>query len=519
MNNILDIFNKYYIFIFIIVIFLNNLIPKKIRGLFLLVISLLFTYFMSFKLIIYMIITILSIYLSALIIDNINDKKNSVTDKEIKKIYIKRKKLVFIICIAINILFLFIFKYLKFFTINTNHILSLFHIDYQFEVMKLIAPIGISFYTLKALSYLVDVYREKIKASKNFIKVSLFISFFPEVIEGPISRFENIHYLSDGNKIKYRNLCFGLQRVTFGLFKKMVIADRIHIAVKQIFDNYNSVSGITIFIGALFYTIMLYMEFSSMMDIVLGIFEILGIKAEENFRQPFFSKTISEFWTRWHITLGQFFKDYIYYPITMSKKIKRLTLKLRKKLGSYYGPLIGGSIALFAVWFLNGLWHGAGYTYILFGMYHFMLIFLENLLKNPLEKLYKKVNFNQKFYRVFQSLKVFILVIFGELIFLSTDLNNLFVMIKKLFTNLYFDKNMYALLSLDILDYIVLILALLLVFVVSIYKEKNINIREKISNQNIFVRWAIYYLLIFAIIILGAYGSNYSPVEAIYRDF
>lgn len=525
MNNMLDIFNKYYNFIFIIVIFLNNLIPKKIRGLFLLVISLLFIYLMSFKLIIYLLITILSIYISAIIIDNINNKKNTLSKvenyKKLKKIYIKRKKLVLIVCILINVSFLFIFKYLKFFTITTNNILSLFNVNYQFEILKIIAPIGISFYTLKALSYLFDVYEEKIKASKNFVKVALFISYFPQIIEGPISRFENIHTLSDGNKITYNNLCFGMQRIAFGLFKKMVIADRINIAVKQVFENYDSLSGITIFVGALFYTIMLYMEFTSAMDIVIGISEILGVKIEENFRQPFFSKNISEFWTRWHISLGKWFKDYIYYPITMSKKIKKLTLKLRKKLGLYYGSLIGGSIALFVVWLLNGLWHGAGYTFLLFGMYHFILIFIENLSKPMINKLYNKINFNKenKLYRIFQSLKVCILVIFGELIFLSPNIKALTIMVKKMFTNFYLDKNLFSILSLDILDYIVLLVALIIVFIISFCKEKNINIRENISKKNIFIRWTIFYILIFSIIIFGAYGSFYQPVEAIYADF
>ena len=199
-------------------------------------------------------------------------------------------------------------------------------------------------------------------------------------MEGPITKYsDTANSLYEGNKVTYNSFCFGYQRVLYGYLKKIVISDRLNILVQTIFNGYTSYSGTAIFLGAVAYTIMLYMEFSGTMDVVIGIGEMFGVKITENFRQPFFSKNISEFWMRWHISLGTWFKDYIFYPVSLSKPMKKLTLKARKVLGNHGGALISGAVALFCVWFLNGLWHGAGWPFLLFGMYHFLLIVIGNI--------------------------------------------------------------------------------------------------------------------------------------------
>ena len=525
----LGIFNKFYNFFFLLVALFYNIFPKKIRPIVLLLISLLFFYLMSFKLIIYLIFTIASIYCGALLIDKIEKKKKNVLEtadsenkKKIKRIYQRRKKIALIVCILFNFGFLFLFKYLKFFTINANHILELLKFEHQFSVIQLMAPIGISFYTLQALSYLFDVYNGKVEADKNFFRVALFISFFPQIMEGPMARYaDTAEDLYKGNKITYTNLTFGLQRILWGIFKKVVIADRVNILVKTVFNDYSTYSGPVCFLGALGYTIMLYMEFSSTMDIVIGTGTIFGVKIPENFRQPFFSKNISEFWTRWHISLGLWFKDYIYYPISLSKPMKKLTIKARKVVGNHFGPLISGTIALFVVWFLNGLWHGAGWTFLMFGMYHFVLIFLGNLLEPFIEIIScrMKINRENKLYRIFRSIKVGFLVVLGELIFRAPTVKVALAMLKKIITNFSFKASEIAGLGLDIPDYLILAIALIVVFIISLLKEKNINICEELSNKKIVTRWLILYLLIFAIIIFGAYGAGYQPVDPIYADF
>jgi len=525
----LEVFSKYYNYLFLIVVVFYNLFPKKIRSFVLLLVSFLFFYILSSKLIIYLLITILTVYASALWISKIGAERKlalkeaaSGEKKAVKEKFKKRKRFVLLGCILINVAFLFVFKYLKFFTINTNTILTGLHIDFRFQVLKIIAPIGISFYSLQALSYLFDVYNEKIDADKNIVRVALFISFFPQIMEGPIARYEDTaRQLYQGNKITYHNFCFGIQRILWGLFKKMLIADRLNILVKTVFSDYASFSGPVIFLGAAGYTLMLYMEFSGAIDVVIGIGEMFGVRVPENFRQPFFSKNISEFWARWHISLGAWFKEYIYYPISLSKPMKKLTTKARKLFGNHFGPLLSGTIALFVVWSLNGLWHGAGWTFILFGMYHFVLISLGNMTQPMINSFCTKhkLDRSNRVYRIFQSVKVTILVIFGELIFRADSVGAAMEMFTRIATNFQVKASEFSCLGIDLPDFIVLLAALLVVFVVGLLKERNLHIREEISKKHIVIRWIIFYVLIFSILIFGAYGSGYEPVDPIYADF
>lgn len=523
-----EFLSRNYNYVFLLCIIFYNFFPKKIRPLVLLISSLLMFGLMSKWLIIFLLLTITSIYFSTIKMSKLEVKKKEVLSeaseedkRSIKDSFKKKKRKVLILCLLFNISFLFIFKYLKFFTINTNYLLNLFNISYEFSIIKLIAPIGISFYTLQALSYLFDVYNNKQEADKNYFKVALFMSFFPSIMEGPITRYsDTAEDLYKGEKITYESLCYGLQRILWGLFKKMIIADRLNILVKTVFSGYENFSGPIIFLGALSYTIMLYMDFSGAMDVVLGIGDIFKVKVPENFKQPFFSKNISEFWTRWHISLGTWFKDYIYYPVSLSKPMKNLTLKLKKHLGNHYGPLLSGTIALLIVWLLNGLWHGAGWTYILFGLYHFIMISIGNILRPKFTKLYTKLNISKsKVLVFFQIIKTSFFVIIGELIFNSTTINQAFNMIKKIFTNFNFNSKELFSLGLDLPDYFILIISLIVILIVSIKKEKNINLRDQLAKKNIVVRWIILYILIFSILIFGAFGPGYQPVDPMYADF
>ena len=523
-----SVLSKYYNYFFLIVILFYNLFPKKVRPYVLLLSSLLFFYLLSGWRVLFIVITIITIYLSTLWMEKIDDKKNielsncnSDDKKSIKEKYKRKKRLVLILCLLINVSFLFVFKYLKFFTININLLLNLFNAGYEFSILRLIAPIGISFYTLQALSYLFDVYNGKIEADKNFFRVALFMSFFPSIMEGPITRYsDTAENLFEGNKITYQNLCFGLQRLLWGLFKKIVIADRLNILVKTVFSGYIEYSGPVIFLGALSYTIMLYMDFSGAMDVVCGIGNIFNVNVPENFKQPFFSKNISEFWTRWHISLGTWFKDYIYYPTSLSKPMKKMTIKLRKVLGNHYGPLLSGTVALLVVWLLNGLWHGAGWTYILFGLYHFVMISIGNITRTPFNKLYVKLNIqNSKILKGLQIIKTVFLVILGELIFRAETVGSAFTMLGKIFTSFKVNSWEIPSLGLDVPDLFILIIALIAILIVSILREKGISVREKLATKNIVFRWFIYYLLIFSIIIFGAFGPGYAPVDPIYADF
>jgi len=526
----LSYFNRVYIFLFLpLFILIYNITPKKYRYLVLMAASFLFFFMISNKLIFFLILSILSVYLCGLLLDRIEDKKDETLktakqeDKKIiKNKYKSKKKRVLILTIIFNVSFLFFFKYLNFFANNANILFKWLNIKYSFQILKHVAPIGISFYTMEALGYIIDVYNGKIKAEKKILKLALFLSFFPQIMEGPIARYSDTsNDLYAGTKTTYKDFCFGYQRILWGVFKKLVIANRINILVKIIFNEYMNYSGSSVALGVIGYTVMLYMEFSGTMDVVIGSAEIFGVKIPENFRQPFFSKNISEFWTRWHISLGLWFKDYIFYPVSLSKNMRNLTAKARKKLGNHFGPLISGSIALFTVWILNGLWHGAGWTFLFFGMYHFFMILMGNIFEPTVINICNKLHINRKnvFYRVFQSVKMTILVFIGELFFRAPTMKVAFAMLHRIFTKFDIKNGEVLSLGLDIKDYGILIISIIIVFVIGLLKEKGNNIREDISNKHIVIRWLIYYALIVAIIIFGAYGAEYVPVDPIYADF
>lgn len=529
----LSYFNRVYLYMILpALIVVYNLLPKKIKPIVLLLASFIFFWLFSQKLLIFLIISIISIYLAGLYMNKLEEEKEKELKrvkkelkKEIKTKYKSKKKLVLLLAILLNVSFLIFFKYMPFLKMNGNLLLKALHIKYTFKIVKHIAPIGISFYTLEAISYLVDVYNEKIKADKNIIRLALFLSFLPQIMEGPIARYsDTAEALYEGKKVTYKNFCFGYQRIFYGVVKKSVIANRLNFMVKLIFDNYASYSAIANIFAIVGYTLMLYMEFSGTMDIVIGSGEIFGVKIPENFRQPFFAKNISEFWTRWHITLGTWFKDYIFYPVSLSKPVKKLTLKLRKVFGNRTGAVLSGSVALFAVWFLNGLWHGAGYTFLFFGLYHFTMIFFGGLFEPLIAKICKKTHINRKnkIYRVFQSVKMTILVFIGELFFRAPDLKTAFGMLKIIFTKFTlkpFKNGELLQLGLDIYDYIIVIIFTILILIIGLIKERKIEIREEISKKHIVIRWLIYYALIMSIIIFGAYGIGYVPVDPIYADF
>lgn len=324
--------------------------------------------------------------------------------------------------------------------------------------------------------------------------------------------------------MKWENMTFGMQRILFGLMKKIVVADRLNLFIENVFTNYGDYDGFVIAVASVGYTVQLYMDFSGTMDLVIGSGQILGIRLPENFQRPFFSRTISEFWQRWHITLGTWFKDYIFFPLSMSKPLKKLTSRARKKLGNHFGPLTAGAVALFCVWFCNGLWHGAGWHYIFFGMYHFVLILCGSMSEPFVIKLTGKLHIKRDSlpYGLIQMLRTTVVVCIGELFFRANGLKAGLSMFKKIMTEFNFEtvKNGALFdLGMDGYDYLVIIFALLLILVVGIIQEKGNSVREIIARRNIVIRFAFYYGVILFIVIFGAYGKGYVPVDPIYAGF
>lgn len=390
-------------------------------------------------------------------------------------------------------------------------------------VFKFAAPIGISFFTMQMIAYLVDIHRDTIKADRNFVRVALFFAFFPQIIEGPIVRYtQTAEQVYNVRSMTYDNLVFGLQRILYGMFKKLVVADRLNAMIGIIFTKYTEFDGSVVLIGAIAYTIQLYMEFSGSLDAVIGVSQILGVKMPENFRQPFASRTISEFWQRWHITLGTFFKDYVFYPVSLSQPMKKLTTKARDKMGMTYGPLMSSAVALFIVWVFNGLWHGPEYSYLFFGLYHFVFILLETVLSPISQKIATKINTQVFWYRSMQRVRTVFIVIIGELFFRAATLQDGQQMFSHMLNHFTFNTELSELLKrlkISVADIVVVIVAVIIVTIISHFKEKDKNIRGTIATMPMMWRWLFWYSVIVAIMLFGAYGGHYAPVDPIYANF
>ena len=365
--------------------FFYSIVPLKHKWKVLLIFSYLFYFINSGKYIVFILFSTLSIYFGGLLLNKIDDgfsmakkalpKENK---KEFKSIIGWQKKCVCVSIVLLNLGILVYLKYSVFFGQVFCDLLSIFHIKISNPMQNMMLPLGISFYTLSAISYIVDVYRGKYKASDNLGKVALFLVFFPHIVEGPIGRFDLLgDQVYEGHPFDYKNATMGLQLVFWGLFKKIVIADRANMYVNQIFNFHDQYDGLYVIIGMLLYTLQLYAEFSGCMDIVRGSAQMFGIEMSENFARPFISKTVSEFWRRWHMTLGAWFKDYVFYTISLSKAFMKLSKKTREKFNAFFATLIPTSIAMLAVWFGTGIWHGANVTFLFWGIYHGCFLMLE----------------------------------------------------------------------------------------------------------------------------------------------
>ncbi len=478
MNKLMYSAPLYFIAFLPAVMILYQLCPQKFRKYVLLLANYAFFYTWSKFFLVYQVITMVITYVSSKIIDHTKNKKT--------------KKFILLLAIVINLGVLGILKYTNFLGEN---IFAIFH--QPFTPIRLIAPIGISYYTLQMISYLMDTSSGKIHADHSIVDFAVYASFFPTLIQGPITRFNEIKEdIHAGNPITYQNLKFGSQRILFGLMKKMIIADRLDPAVSKIFTSYTQ-DGLFSLIGAVLCTIQLYMDFSGIVDICLGSAEIFGIKLPENFRQPFFAENASDFWRRWHITLGTFLRDYVFYPISLAKPTRRLSKFFTKHFGKAAGKFIGPFIALFAVWFLNGLWHGPYWSYIFYGLYYFCFMVLEILLKKPVDDFLKKhqIDNNHTGLRIFRFVKLLIIVIIGELFFRAKTLEVGWTMFSSIFTNFHLStfKDTLPFLRLDMIDWTIVIVGVVIISLVDFYKEFNGSIRNAIEQKPTWIRWSIIY--------------------------
>lgn len=437
----------------------------------------------------------------------------------VKKQYKAKEKKVLIAGIVILLGILAYLKYCNFFIQNINRIFAASGSGFHLNPQNLLIPIGISFYTLEAIGYMADVYWGRIKAEHNFGKVALFLGFFPQIMEGPISSWnDTADALWECRPVRSENLTKGIIRIAWGLFKKIVVADRLSVLVAAIYDDYTSYHGVMIVVVAIAYTLQLYMEFSGCMDIVIGSGNLFGVDLPENFRQPFFAGNASEFWRRWHITLGTWMKDYIFYPMSLSKKMNKFGKWGKKHFGNTFGRTLPICFANIVIFFIVGIWHGAAWKYIAYGLYNGFIIAISNLLEPVYKKLLSKfhINATSRGWTLWQIIRTFILVNIGWYFDMADSVSQALCMIRWSIQGLSFSQLNSSLLDLGIeaRDYIIIIAGCIIVFIISVLKEKGIAIRESIAAKPLAVRWAAYYALIAVILIFGYIGATQGFIYA-----
>lgn len=504
------------------------IIPKKYQWVVLLASSVLFFVASSALLTFYMLFTTVVIYLGARWIQKYKDlfykKKKELPKPErkvLKEQLKKKQKKILIICIVVVIAVLVLTKYCNFLGGIVNEIASIFTLKDLLPEFNILLPLGISYYTLMSVSYITDVYRGNVKAEVNPLRVLLFVCYFPHIVEGPFDRYGDLDkQFRTPHKFDYDQIRHGVILVMYGFFKKLVIADRIGLVVPNIFDNVDSYSGTAVVLGMFLYTFQLYADFSGCIDIISGVSEMFGIKVAENFKQPFFSKSIDEFWRRWHISLGAWLKEYVFYPVSLSGHFKKVNTFTKKHIKSQHiVGFITIAYTLFFVWFCNGLWHGASWLYITYGLYYYVLMMLGKFTQPYTDKLCKKLHINKesKCYSVFQVARTIVIVNFGMLLFRSSTLVEFGSLIVKIFSSINLGEVMSIWTTRS--NLMMVALGFIIVLLVGIIKEKGIDIRMWLVNHFFLFRWVVYLFLIVVTVVTGIYGVEYGEAVAIYAQF
>lgn len=529
------LFTSYIFLLFLAVLFIvYYLIPKRFQWMLLLFASYIFYSFVGIKFFIYILATTVTTYLISRKINNIQENQSNhlkenkeLHSKEQNKEYKAKMKSLqkkwLVLCLVFNFGILVVLKYTDFSIANINSIIRLVNPEREFSYLKFAIPLGISFYTFQSMGYLIDIYRERHKYESNIFKLALFISFFPQLIQGPISRFNDLKQtLFERHSYKQENITFGIQRILWGFFKKLVIADRLLVAVSTIVGEPDTYTGLYVVVGMLFYAIELYADFSGGIDITLGIAQVLGIRLNENFNRPYFSKSIAEYWRRWHITLGTWFKDYMFYPISVSKPVLSLAKKARKRFGNAVGKRVPVYIATIIIWFTTGFWHGAAWNFVVWGLLNALVILVSHECTPLYARFHARFNISHTFlYRLFQITRTFWLMSFLRTLDCYRGVGTTFRMYGSIFGNFNVSEILQGgllKLGLSVHDYIIIILATAAMVTISLIQRSG-GVRERLAKKPLTVRYCTNFALFLAILIFGAYGVGYNASQFIYSQF
>ena len=525
-------------------------LPKKqYQWVVLLIASSFFYVYNSFQYTAFILVTIITIYIAGNRMSAISAEtraevkaRKAEWSREQKKAFKeasqKKRRGILAGTLFFNFGILFLLKYFNFLSGSISAILG--GSPENAPHIHLLLPLGISFYTFIATGYLIDVYRESIEPEKNIFRFALFVSFFPQIIQGPISRFDKLQsQLISPHRLEWINFKQGIINIFWGLFKKIVIADCAWRGIKMYYENggingtpdFEGYGGTMVLFILLMYALQLYADFSGGIDISRGICRILGIELEVNFRQPYFSRSISEYWRRWHITLGAWMKNYVFYPIALSDLSKRISASIGKSsfgqtsAGKHVSKVFTTAMASFIVFLCIGIWHGANSKYIGFGVWNGSIIMLSAMLgpvyKESLTALH--INSDAAWWKLFQMIRTFIIVLIGYVFDIADNFTNALQMIGLMITDQnksVFIRQLHTL-GLHKTDYAIIMLASMILLYVSIRLEKTHldTPGELLEKRSGLIQWLALLMLILMVLVLGSYGPAYDPAEFVYMQF
>ncbi|MDO9546326.1 MAG: MBOAT family O-acyltransferase [Pelolinea sp.] len=487
----------FYLF-FIVIVIVNYLLPRKWRWVWLLISSYVFYSFSDIRfLAVLLICTGISFIAGRMIARDQDDK--------LKKIWM-------LVGVFINVAILILFKYVNFFFDSISTAAAAAGLQWTFRGIELLYPIGISFYTIQVISYLLDVYNKKIEAENNLGHFALYVSFFPQLLIGPIERYNHLKpQLLNPIPFKYQEFADSLVRIGWGLFKKIVIADRLAVVANTVFSESGDFESPKLIAAVLAFSFQIYIDFSAYSDIAIGSANILGIKLVENFERPYFARSVIEFWRRWHISLSNWLRDYIF--LKLNYKHRR-----RKPRAVWMG------IDVMITFLISGLWHGANWTFVIWGALHGVYQTIEILTQKMRDKMVKKLNINRDAlgHKTIQVLFTFGLVCFAWIFFKANSIDQALQIIRSIgMLDRISAENAWIFtdgsLGLDAKDFWMMTLTLVILLIVEFLQHKH-DLLALLNKQPTWLRWAVYYTLFFSITIFGFYGEA-NVVDFVYFQF
>ena len=405
--------------------------------------------------------------------------------------------------------------------VNVGVLAYLKYINVLIGSKTLLLPLGISYYTFQSIAYFMDVYNSKYQHERNFLKYFAFISFFPQLIMGPINRYNLLgKQMQESHSFDFEKIKHGVMLILFGAMKKYAIADLLYSRVTDVLNSSNiQMPGVIIAAGILMYAVYQYADFSGGIDMVLGIAELFGLEMQPNFKQPYFSTSLAKFWQRWHISLGAWMRDYVFYPIALTKKMQDFGKWCNVHFGKHFCRVLPACVANIIVFVLVGVWHGPELHFLIWGLYNGLVIAFSDILSPAFAKLNQILHINEKSrgMHLFRILRTFFIVNIGWYFDSITDVSKSFIFLKNTFTKF---GSLKLLLNRDYLitifghisyfesQIILVTVSTIIVFVVSVYKENKIDVYKEIQKKNIALRWLAYYIPLILVILSFSFASG-----------